>query len=184
MMFHCSCLAQAKDASAFYQVDLIVFTYNQVTSLATELPLSSTLSTNDSHAIPLQIKTNNNITPYHLLPSSFSQLRQEYGALHRKPQYHILLHYTWLQPRNNQLPIALPKINHGGWQVEGTLRIRRANYYLLDAELLFSPNDNQPPFVLAQKQRLKEGMIYYLDHPQAGVLIKVHKERARNNFRN
>ena len=58
----------------------------------------------------------------------------------------------------------------------GSLQIIQSNYYLLDTNLRFSaPNDRQAPFVFAQKQRLKSGIVYYLDHPQAGMLIKVHK---------
>ncbi|MDA9272003.1 peptidoglycan binding protein CsiV, partial [bacterium] len=32
----------------------------------------------------------------------------------------------------------------------------------------------QTAFNFSQKQRLKPGTVYYLDHPQAGMLIKVH----------
>lgn len=175
-MFLFSCLIQAKEVSSLYQIDLIVFIHQQASSLSTEPSLSSTLSFDNSHAIPLQTETSKHLTPYHLLPSSSSQLRQEYWALHRKPQYRVLFHYTWLQPHNSQRPVALPKINRDGWQVEGTLGIRQANYYLLNTELLFSaPNSSQTPFVLAQKQRLQDGDTYYLDHPQAGMLIKVHQ---------
>lgn len=169
-----SSLVKAKEVTSFYQIDLIVFTHQQNPAIPAELSLSSTLSTHNS-AIPLQTETSKNLTPYHLLPSSSSQLREEYWALHRKPQYRVLMHYTWLQPLNNQRPIALPKISRDGWEVEGTLGIRLSNYYLLDTELLFSAPDGSTSFVVTQKQRLKGGDIYYLDHPQAGMLIKVHK---------
>jgi len=86
------------------------------------------------------------------------------------------MHYTWLQPFENQRTILLPKIEREGWQVEGTLRVRRSNYYLLSTNLIFSSaNKEQPAFVFAQTQRLKGGDTYYLDHPQAGMLIKIHQ---------
>lgn len=170
-----SCLTQAKNTSPFYQVDLIIFTHQNASSLPTELSLGNAVLPNTMNAIPLRMDVNPAKTPYHLLPSSSSQLRQEYWALHRKPQYRVLLHYTWLQPLNNQRSIILPKTSHEGWQVEGTVRIRRSNYYLLDSELLFSALNNQASFVFSQKQRLKGGEINYLDHPLAGMLIKVHQ---------
>lgn len=170
-----SCLAQAESTASFYQVDLIIFTHQSAYSLPADLALSQPLiAENTSQAIPLGTETKGK-TPYHLLPVSSSQLREEYWALRRKPQYHVLLHYSWLQPLNNQAAIRLPKINRDGWQIEGRLQIRRANYYLLNTKLLVSAPTNQASFVFSQKQRLKSGEIYYLDHPQAGMLIKVHQ---------
>ena len=167
---------QAKETPPFYQIDLIVFTHQQNFDSPEELSLSSTLSSKNAHSNQLKTAISKEISPYHLLPPSFSQLRQEYWALHRKPEYRVLFHYTWLQPHNSQQPLILPTILREGWQVEGSLRIRKSNYYLLDTELLFSPStSNQSPFVFSQKQRLKGGEIYYLDHPQAGMLIKVHQ---------
>ncbi len=166
---------QATEAAAFYQVDLIVFTYQQ-SSILKELSLTSTLSSKDANTIPLKTEVSKTISPYHLLPPSSSQLREEYWALHRKPQYQVLLHYTWLQPLNNKSAIALPKIQREGWEIEGNLRIQRSNYYLFDSEILISaPGNKENPYVLTQRQRLKGGSIYYFDHPQAGMIIKVHQ---------
>jgi hypothetical protein len=168
IMSLCSYLAQGKSNSLFYQVDLIVFTHQGASSAADTLKAEA--------ALPLKgmlLKTQGKGS-YHLLPSSASMLRQEYGALNRKPQYHVLLHYSWVQPANNQQAVILPKLSRDGWQVEGAIRVRKSNYYLLDANLFFSAVNSQASFVLAQKQRLKSNEIYYLDHPQAGLLIKVH----------
>lgn len=165
---------QAAEASSFYQIDLIVFTQEQG-SLPKELSLNSTLPLK-SNTIPLQTEITKTLSPYHLLPPSSSQLREEYWALHRKSQYQILLNYSWLQPLNSKSVISLPRIQRNGWEIEGTLGIQRSNYYLFDSELLIAAPDNkQNPFVLKQKLRLKGGDIYYFDHPQAGMLLKVHQ---------
>ncbi|MBA2711768.1 MAG: hypothetical protein H0U57_14410 [Tatlockia sp.] len=175
LLISLSTISHATIAVAFYQVDLIVFTYQQ-SSILKELSLSSTLSPDSANIIPLQTEVSKTLSPYHLLPSTSSQLREEYWALHRKPQYQVLLHYTWLQPLNSKSAIALPKIQREGWEIEGNLRIQRSNYYLLDSELLISaPGNKENPYVLTQRQRLKGGTIYYLDHPQAGMIIKVHQ---------
>ncbi|KTD16656.1 hypothetical protein Ljor_0962 [Legionella jordanis] len=163
-----SCLVQGK-GNSLYQIDLIVFTHQNASSVSDNLQggLPSSL-----HAMPLRKEGKG---AYRLLPVSNSKLRAEYWALNRSPKYHVLLHYSWLQPANNQQAVLIPKQNRDGWQVEGTIRVRRSNYYLLDSNLFFSTADGKGAFLLAQKQRLKGGDVYYLDHPQAGILIKVHQ---------
>ncbi len=168
-------LSQAAQKSTLYQVDMIVFTH------PSELPpannaLAPVLVPNTQNAIPLQVNAVSGLAPYRLLPSRSSQLGSELWALNRNAEYQVLAHYTWLQPANNQRAIALPATNRNGWNIEGTLRVRQSNYYLLDAELLFlTPNNSQTAFLFSHKQRLKPGTVYYLDHPQAGMLIKVHQ---------
>ena len=174
-LFLFSCITLAKQPTPLYQIDMIVFTHLQASLTPAEHSLAPLLSPDTSHAIPLQNNAGDASSPFHILSPSTSHLRNEYWALNRKPQYQILFHYTWLQPSNNQQPVALSQTNIGGWNVEGTLRIRQSNYYLLDTELLFSaPNSPQIAFMFSQKQRLKPDVLYYLDHPQAGMLIKVH----------
>ena len=170
-----SCLGLAHQTAPMYQIDMILFTHLQSALSSNDNATLTSIAPDLTHAIRLQNKTRDNKQPYQLLPSSTSQLRNEYWALNRKPQYQVLFHYTWLQPANNQRPIALTD-TVGGWSVEGTLLIKQSNYYLLDSELLFSaPNSPQTAFIFSKKQRLKPGVVYYLDHPQAGMLIKVHQ---------
>lgn len=174
-LFLLPCLSQANQQSSLYQVDMIVFTHNTATQPDSTV-VTPLLVPDMQHAIPLQNTVNSTVTPYHTLPASSSQLSGEYWALNHKTNYQVLAHYTWLQPANNQKAIALSAGNRNGWNVEGTLRIRRSNYYLLDTELLFSTHGNeQTAFLFSQKQRLKPGTVYYLDHAQAGMLIKVHQ---------
>ena len=164
-----SCLCQA--SQPMYQVDMIVFARPGAQQANT---VTTPLAPDTQHAIPLQYNDSGAQGAYHLLPASLSQLSGEYWALNHKTNYQVLAHYTWRQPANNQRAVALSANGRYGWNVEGTLRIRRSNYYLLDTELLFSDN-NQTAFLFSQKQRLKPGTVYYLDHPQAGMLIKVHQ---------
>ena len=169
-------LAMAKQSSSLYQIDMIVFTHLKSSSIATENNSMPVLAPDMKQAIPLDNSISSAQTPYHALPSSTSLLRDAYWVLNRKPQYQVLFQSSWLQPTNNQSAIALSQINAGGWNVEGTLRVRRSNYYLFDTQLLFSaPHSKQGAFVFSQKQRLKPGVTYYLDHPQAGMLIKIHQ---------
>lgn len=173
-LFIFSCLVQAGSHSTLYQVDVIVFTH-QPTGPQSSV-MNSPLVPNTQNAIPLNSDVSSIMTPYHALPNSASQLNNEYWALNRKGEYQVLAHYTWLQPSNNQRAILLPSTNRNGWNIEGTLRVRQSNYYLLDTNILFSaPNGTQTAFLFSQTQRLKPKTVYYLDHPQAGMLIKVHQ---------
>ncbi len=163
-------------STQLYQIDMVVFTHLKNTPLSTLNAPMPLMAPETKKAIPFDSTPSSAITPYHALPVSSSLLRDEYRTLIRKTQYQILFHYTWLQPANNQRAIALSEMDAGGWNVEGTLRVRRSNYYLFDTKLLFSaPNSKQASFVFSQKQRLKPGVTYYLDHPQAGMLIKIHQ---------
>ena len=171
-----SCISFANHAPKLYQIDMIVFTHQQTSAQQSENISTPLLMPNVAQAITLQTTQSNAIVPYHLLPSSSSQLSREYGALNRKQDYQVLFHYTWLQPSNNQRAIVLPSISRNGWEIGGTLRVRQSNYYLLDTDLYFTAaNNNKIAFLFSQKQRLKPGTIYYLDHPRAGMLIKVHQ---------
>jgi hypothetical protein len=166
----------AQKSGAMYQVDMIVFTHQHPATAQLEHGSTPLLSTQNKNWITLEDTVRSTMTPYHTLPSASSMLKNEYWALNRKPEYHVLFHYTWLQPNSNQQFVSLPSINKDGWNIEGLLRIKRSNYFLLDTELLFSqPNNDKSTFVFNQKQRLKPEVVYYLDHPQAGMLIKVHQ---------
>ncbi|BCA96152.1 hypothetical protein TUM19329_25130 [Legionella antarctica] len=165
-----SCFTLAKSN---FQVDLIIFAYPQGGENNSNLPMNSLL-------IPISInatKLNSDSTkPYGLLSPSKSGLRDEYYILSRKSHYKVLGHYSWKQPANNQQSVVLPDIKHDGWQMQGTVRVRQSNYYLFDTDLQLSHPDNpQSSFFVSQKQRLKSGLVYFLDHPQVGMLVKVHK---------
>ena len=168
-------LSHSTPSHKLYQIDMIVFTHQPAANQQTEQALSPLVPPDAQRAIPLQDLAGDARAPYRLLPNSASQLNQEYWTLMHKTDYQVLAHYTWLQPSDNQRPIAIPSIHRNGWNIEGTLRVRQSNYYLLDTDLLFSTvNTSQTAFLFSQKQRLKPGTVYYLDHPQAGMLIKVH----------
>lgn len=167
-------LGQAAPKPQLYQVDLIAFTHLKSLPPSTETRFIPLLAPDMRQAISLQQQ---NITskPYHLLSASASLLRNEYWSLNRKPEYQVLFHHSWLQPSRDEKTIALSEPYTGGWHIEGIISIKQNNYYTLDTVLLFSAQDSpQSTFIFSQKQRLKPNVVYYLDHPQAGMLIKIH----------
>ncbi len=165
-----SCFTLAKSN---YQVDLIIFSYPQSGDKSNNLTMNSPLIPISNNAITLK---SDSTKPYGLLSPSKSGLRDQYYLLSRKSHYQVIGHYSWQQPNNNHSSVALPKVSQNGWQMQGTVRVRQSNYYLFDADLQLSPPNNpQSSFVVSQKQRLKGSLVYFLDHPQIGMLIKIHK---------
>jgi len=168
-------LGYTKQALPLYQVDMIIFSYPQSSQGLTEEP-SFLIEPDSSQAIHLPDEISHTPIPYHLLPASASKLLNEYRTLSHNPQYQTLAHYSWLQPTHNQRPVSLPLTHQNGWKVEGTVKIRQDRYYWVDTQLLFSKlQDTSLSFLFSQRKRLKEGVMYYLDHPQAGILIEIHK---------
>lgn len=163
-------------AQSSYQVDLIIFSHQQSADKNIQLATNSFLIPVTQHAISLQPSGGSTSKPYTLLSPTQSSLRDEYYLLSRKSHFKVLSHYSWRQPANSQSIVALPNALHDGWQMAGTVRVRQSNYYLFDADIQLSPPNNpQGAFSVVQKQRLKGNMIYFLDHPQVGMLVKVHK---------
>lgn len=168
-----SFLAYAKPG---YQIDLILFASKKLAIPEEQLNLTSTFLPLNSNSISL--KSNSGKIPklYYLLPNSYSALRDQYYQLSHRSPYLVLGHYSWRQPANSYQTVALPLMRHQGWEMQGTIRVQANNYYTFDADLKISPT-NTPisSFTVIQKQRLKENVLYYLDHEQIGMVIKIHK---------
>ena len=159
-----------------YQIDLILFSHPQTDIKSDDSTTNLPFNPIKANALTLKTDLTSPSSTYQLLKTTNSDLMKEYYNLNYKSPYQILAHYSWKQPQNNQKAVALPTIDHKGWKIDGTVRVRQSNYYLFDATLQCSPSDNpNSSFTLSQKQRLKNGVVYYLDHAQVGMLIKVHK---------
>ena len=165
--------------TGLYQIDLIVFTYPQALEEHREATTAVLIPNPSSLVIPLKAREpGHSARAYQLLSSSSTPLQRDWNRIQQQPQLHALFHYTWLQPSNSQRPVYISTTLSDGWQVDGTLRVRKSNYYLLDTQLYFSaPNNRHHAFVLSQTQRLKPNTTYYLDHPETGMLIRVQGVR-------
>lgn len=160
-------------AGSSYQIDLIIFSHPQNASgLSQDAPLIPVAKS----AIALRTAATAAASTYQLLKPSLSSLTDEYYLLNKRSRFQVLAHYSWRQPAGSQSSVALPATATKGWQMQGTVRVRQSNYYLLDSELQFAPtNAPETSFTVSQKQRLKPNVVYYLDHPQIGMIVKVHK---------
>lgn len=167
-------LGLAKAKSPQYQIDIVLFTHAPTAEEHVESPYAIS-TTHHEPAITLKEAPTSSNHTYQVLTKSLSGLQDQIWALNHKGQYNVLMNYSWLQPENNQKSIALPLESHKGWQVDGIMKVVKSAYYQLNTDLQFTaPGQNQPTFTLAQNQRLKPNVIYYLDHPQIGMLIKIH----------
>jgi hypothetical protein len=161
-------------AKSSYQIDLIIFANPQTSHRG--LDLNSPLIAKTRNVIVLKNANNKSFAPYNLLPPSQSNLRDEQYLLSRKSHYQVLGYYTWRQPSNNKNTVSLPELNFKGWQMQGTLLVKKDKFYTLNADLQFSPPSNpNATFTVTQKQRLKENVVYYLDHDYIGLLVKIHE---------
>lgn len=157
-----------------YQIDIIVFTPRTITNESKEYTPPPLVTSQTSKAIELK-PDDGSSEPYRLLPASASDLKKELWALAHNGPYNVIGHYTWLQTDTLQKPVVLPMASLNGWTIEGSISVRHANFYRLNTELVLShPEKPDASFVFSQKQQLQEGKLYYLDHPQAGMLIKIH----------
>lgn len=163
-------------AGSTYQVDLLLFAYPQNAINKTELAPNIPFALTNPEAIPLNPEQTQSIQPFHLLKSSAFGLNDELYRLNHDASYQVLGHYSWRQPITNKKTIVLPITQLKGWQVQGSVRVQHSNYYEFDAQLHCSPPSNpDSSFSLTQKQRLQDGKVYYFDHPQIGMLVKIHK---------
>ena len=161
-----SCLASS------YQIDLILFAPRQKNPTNTLLLTKVPLLPIPPNTLTLQ---RDPTQPYALLPTNLSNLQKESYILQHHSKYQILGHYSWKQSHTHQnRQVALPLINHHGWQIQGTVQVSQSNYYLFRADLQCSPStDPLSSFTVAQKQRLKKNTVYFLDHPEVGMLVKI-----------
>ncbi len=171
MLAATSCLAEPQE---LYQVDVIAFMH-QNDPAVTETLSENPLMISDPKARKLS-QEGDPASPYVLRNRSLSGLNREYYLLKKQQQYLPLFYYSWLQPKNSRQTVKLPLTENEDWEIEGSLRINYVSYYTLDAELYFHPRKSaEQAFVVKQQQRLKDDDIYYLDHPRAGLLVKIHK---------
>lgn len=110
---------------------------------------------------------------YHRLPRLQSGLGREYYALSKRPEFQILGQFSWTQPARPNRPVLLQDPGLNGWQINGNLSVQQNQYFSLNSQFDFNLAD-KAQIHMQQNQRLKPDTVYYLDHPQAGMLIRIH----------
>ena len=107
--------------------------------------------------------------------------------MRRSGAYDVLRHGRWQQPTvtpGSAVPLLVqlgPRRPDGLFEVEGTLRVSRARYIRVDAELWLhgayasrSPNGTEGGYaVLSETRRMRARKVHYLDHPMLGLVIRV-----------
>jgi hypothetical protein len=166
-------ISYATQAKGTYQIDVIIFAHPHSSSLSLEA--NTPMIPTSKKAVTLAKSSMQTKQAYTLLPPSQSGLHDEYYLLSRKSAFKVLGQYTWRQTLGKEQKVALPPINSQGWLIEGTIQVQRNSYYLFNAQLQGSPPSNPTSsFTVSQKQRLKEGAVYYLDHEYLGMIVKIN----------
>jgi hypothetical protein len=155
----------AQAAQPLIQVDMILFLHQSEMLTADDLVFAKKF-----HGIPLLSQGSG---PYHLLPRQQSDLAREYYALSKRPEFQIMGQYSWIQPAKTNRPVLLEFNSANGWKINGEMTLHQNQYYLLNGQIEFNLAD-KAQIRMNQRQRLKSNTVYYLDHPQAGMLIKIH----------
>jgi len=178
--FFAALAAHSDTVKDFYQIDIIGFTQPIEENEAIDSQREPPLLIENKKSIPLHY-SDNNLLPFKLRPLKTSKLKREHYLLNRQQHYQILFHYSWLQPSDNRRSVRIPMTENKGWKIQGNIRVRQIHYYHINTELYFtSPDDVQPSFVFKNKRRIEEDKLYYLDHPQVGLLVKIHKLEDKN----
>jgi len=168
----------AESPSEHYQIDLILFQQAGIGDDTNESPLVPPIPPSKTGNIPLRSQTECSSRDYCLLPFKASALQQSWYALSRNNDYRLLSRYSWMQPDNNQRAVLLPERVEDDVKIEGTVQVRKGNYYYFNSEISLYSFNNSVPVVLKQHVRLKEDQTVYLDHPHVGILLRIHKPTA------
>lgn len=101
------------------------------------------------------------------------------AVLSQSGRYRVLLHMSWKQPALSERearPVHIRSAPHssGGVIIDGTVKLHRARYLHLSADLILFPEfDLSNLFRLYQSRRMRSNELHYFDHPVFGVLSKV-----------
>lgn len=163
-----------------YQVEVIIF-QNTIPPVANSEDFSGFPALPETSKAVNLGPENDAHTPYSELPYSWLRLRAEARLIKRKPDYKLLLHTAWLQQEGRSKTVHLDNDFQEGSapKLDGTIRVSKGLYYYFSVNLALTPintllRPKQKPFILKQKRRLRSDEVHYIDHPQFGVLIKVH----------
>lgn len=168
--------AKSKSAeSTDYQVDVVLFQHPGITKDSNESPLTLALPSNTKRTIPLRSQVECDAEIFCLQELKTSHLKQSWYALKRNPDYRVLGRYTWRQPNNNTQAVRLPEQFFEDIKIEGTLQVRKGNYYYFNSALYLYSANSATPLILKQHVRLKDEQTVYLDNPNVGMLVRIHK---------
>jgi hypothetical protein len=100
-------------------------------------------------------------------------------------RFRKLVHTGWRQPgleKSEALPVRVNGSASGGVgsAVTGTVRMYRARYLHLEANLSYSRDGtaSSTRFSLRESRRMRSGELHYLDHPLFGVLVRATPYQA------
>ena len=194
----------APAASAWYQVEVIVFQYLRPNADGEEFAGDSGMPESDG-AVELTATglgdAKGPFVPYRLAPPSRYRLAGAYQSLRASHDYRPILYTAWEQPGSGEGParaVHLAQISGAasmgagegadqaaaGKIVDGTVRVRSGRFLYVDVDMAWFADDagtaaGQPAAVrLRGTRKVKLNELHYVDHPLFGVLIEVSRLRS------
>lgn len=116
---------------------------------------------------------------FELLHPQVHQMTSVAARLGQSGRYRVLLHLSWKQPAFSESEAQAVHIksvpqNTGGAIIDGTVRLHRARYLHLNADLILFPEfDLSNLFRLRQSRRMRSNELHFFDHPVFGILAQV-----------
>jgi hypothetical protein len=187
--------AQSADTD-WYAIEVVVFENAGPDSSDGELWTDETLNGDIADAVVPESR-----------PSDDSPINPLVERLRADPRYKVLYHNRWLQDAAARSSTAPARITNApitdslyppspAEQLDGFVRLHRARFLQVEADLAFRPAEStaplptsqpgmpatgvplHPAYVLHEKRRVKFDEIHYIDHPKFGMLIMVSKATA------
>lgn len=99
------------------------------------------------------------------------RLQDVWQRLEEASEYRPVFHRAWLQPGHEKAEARPARISSDRGGVDGTVRLYRARYLHLEADLLLTADGGR--FRLKESRRMRSRELHYLDHPRFGLLVMV-----------
>lgn len=175
-----------------YQVELIIFKFNNTSDIYKETWPSTELKI-PTNAIALTSEVSNN-NYYTLLPKSNLKYNSEYSKIHNNSRYKVISHLGWIQPKKDLLSKQPIHITTGKWfnnpkannssankvpEINGVISFSLKKYVHVNFDLTLSlparaTNDISKPFELITNNNINGHDVYLQS-------FAIHEQRRLKN---
>lgn len=166
-------LTSASTASAAYRVELLLF--EQLTGAREVAEEWDATATSESGGVDLF--AGERVSGLQMVGSERYGLTAVANRIDASPNYRMLLHRAWIQPRlgRNQAPhIRIEGAQESaGVSVSGTVRLITTRYHHLYLDLVLSDGSGRYPHKAHRK--LISDELHYIDHPVFGALVLIRR---------
>lgn len=174
----------------WYTVEVIAFTRDKSSQLQEQWISYSPQALMELPALPADDQAQINLTRIEPVSENEWQLSPHAYSLSRSQQIKIQSHQAWRQPGFSRDDAPWVDLQSDAQEMTGKVRISLSRYLHADIDITF-PNPDWTPYyagsteaagphlqkniIFKTSRRLKRNELHYLDHPLAGVIIKIER---------